>query len=60
MKPFTKIVVILLAILCLVHVARLIMGWSVRVNNLDIPLWVSIIGALVAGFLSIMLWKENK
>lgn len=60
MKPFTKIVVILLAILCLVHVARLIMGWTVRVNNVDVPLWISIIGALVTGFLSIMLWKENK
>ena len=60
MKPFTRIATIVLAVICLVHIARLIMGWDVKVNNLDIPLWVSIIGAVVTGLLSVMLWRENK
>lgn len=60
MKPFTRIATIFMAVVFLLHIARLIMGWDVKVNNIDIPVWVSIIGALVTGFLSVMLWRENK
>ena len=60
MKPFTTIAVIVFALICLVHIIRLIMGWEVRVNNIDIPSWVSIVGALISGLLPVMLWKENK
>ena len=60
MKPFTTIACIVFAIICLVHIIRVIMGWDVKVNNIDIPLWVSIVGALLSGLLAVMLWKENK
>lgn len=60
MKPFTTIAVIVFAIICVVHILRLILGWDAEINHMVIPMWVSGIGALFAGLLAVMLWKENK
>ena len=60
MKPFTTIAVIIFAVICLAHILRMILDISVRVGNHDIPPWVSIVGALFAGVMAIMLWKERK
>jgi len=60
MKPFTKIVSILLALVGLLHLARVILNMQVIVGSLEIPLWVSIVGFIVPSLLSIGLWRESK
>ena len=60
MKPFTTIAIVVFAIICLGHILRLIAGWEAEINHMAIPIWVSGIGALFAGLLAVMLWKENK
>jgi hypothetical protein len=60
MKPFTTIAVIVFAIICVVHILRLVLGWQANINGMNIPIWVSIIGALVSAVLAVMVWKENK
>lgn len=60
MKPFTTIAVIVFVVLCVGHIVRLVLDVAARVGSYDIPQWVSIIGALFAGLMAIMLWKENK
>ncbi|HEV8591864.1 MAG TPA: hypothetical protein VGQ55_07155 [Pyrinomonadaceae bacterium] len=60
MKPFTTIAVVVFAIICTFHILRLFLGWEAKVNNLDIPLWVSVVGALFSGLMALMLWRENK
>ena len=60
MKPFTKIASILLAIVGLLHLARVILDMQVIVGNLEIPMWVSIVGFIVPSLLSIGLWRELK
>lgn len=60
MKPFTTIAIIVFAVLCVAHILRLIFGWEARINGMDIPQWISIVGALFAGVMAIMLWKERK
>jgi len=60
MKPFTSIAVFIFAVICVVHVLRLLLGWEVRISSLEIPQWISILGAFFAGLLAIMLWKENR
>ncbi len=60
MKPFTTVAIVVFAIICVVHILRLILGWDAEINHMVIPMWVSGIGALFAGLLSVMLWKENK
>ena len=60
MKPFTTIAVILLAIVALVHVYRFARGLDVIVNGHAIPLWVSAVAAIVAGAVSLMVWRESR
>ena len=59
MKPFATATVIILALVAIVHVVRLLVGWSVSVNGIDIPMWASVIAVVVAGGLAAGLWKER-
>jgi hypothetical protein len=60
MKPFTKIASILLALVGLLHLARVILNTQVIVGSLEIPTWVSIVGFIVPSLLSVGLWRELK
>ena len=60
MKPFTKIAAVLLAIVALLHLARVLLQNAVTVDDVSIPMWVSILGFIVPGILSIGLWRESK
>ena len=60
MKPFTKIASVLLAIVALLHLARVILDMQVIVGSIEIPMWVSILGFIVRSLLSIGLWRELK
>jgi len=60
MKPFTTIAILIFAVICIAHVVRMFAGWPVRIDSVDIPVWVSGVGAVVAGLMAIMLWRESK
>ncbi len=60
MKPFTTMTVVVLVIVAIVHLLRLILGWEVFVNNVDINNWVSVVGIIVAGGLAWGLWTEAR
>ncbi len=60
MKPFTTMTVVVLAIVAIVHLLRLILGWEVFINNVGIDNWVSVVGVIVAGGLAWGLWTEAR
>ena len=60
MKPFTSLAILIFALIGLVHLLRLTMQWTVVVNGMVVPLWVSAIGLVIAAILSLMLWRENR
>jgi hypothetical protein len=60
MKPFTTIAAIILGIVALVHLYRLIRPFDIVVAGWSAPQWVSIVGLVVAGGVSIMLWRESR
>jgi hypothetical protein len=60
MKPSTTVAVIVLALLALGHLYRLIRGLEVVVNGNTVPQWVSIVVAIVAGTLALMLWRDSR
>lgn len=60
MKPMHTVVVVFLSLLALVQLLRVLLGWSVVVNGIDIPVWASIIAVLVAGGLALLLWREAR
>ena len=60
MKPFTVAAAVLLGIVALVHLYRLIRPFEVTVAGDAIPQWASIVGLIVAGGISLMLWRESR
>lgn len=59
-KPFTVVAAILLLAVAVAHVFRLVDGWQVTVGDSHIPLWASWVGLVVAGGLSLMLFREAR
>jgi len=60
MKPFTSIAATILAVFGLIHLLRLIGGWSVVVNGFEVPMWVSIVALIVSWVLAAMVWRERR
>lgn len=60
MKPFTVMAIVVFALVAILQVTRLILGWEVAVNGLVIPLWVSGVASVIAGGLAVMLWRETR
>jgi len=60
MKPFAKIASFILAIVALLHLARILLQNAVMVDDVSIPMWLSIVGFIAATILSIGLWRESK
>ena len=57
-KPFSFLAAMFLWVVAAAHVARLIFGVSLVVGTIVIPLWLSIVPALVLPALAVMLRKE--
>ena len=59
-KPFAAIAVGVFALVALLHVLRLVFGWEVTLQGSVVPMWVSGLGAVIAGGLAVMLWRESR
>jgi hypothetical protein len=59
-KPFTSIAVVIFALMALVHVVRLVTHFVIVLGSHTIPQWVSIAGAIAAGGLAVMIYRENR
>jgi hypothetical protein len=60
MKPFTFLATVIFALVALVQLVRVALGWPVTINGIEIPLWASAVVAAVAALMSIMVWRENR
>jgi len=60
MKPATKITVIFLTAVALVHLARLIFGWEAVIGGWTFPVWGSVFGVLIPGALAYLVAREHK
>jgi hypothetical protein len=59
MKPFTSLAIVVFALLALLQLARVLLGWTVVVNGFAVPIWASAVAAIVAGGLALMLYRER-
>lgn len=60
MKPFTTLASILFGLIAILQLLRVVLGWEIVVAGTTIPFWASIVAALVAGLVAIMLWRESR
>jgi uncharacterized membrane protein YozB (DUF420 family) len=42
----------ILALIALLHALRLLYGWNVTIGDWAVPVWVSALGFLIAGYLA--------
>ena len=59
MKPFTTIAVVVFALVSLLQLLRVVLGFEVTVSGVVIPNWASVIACVVAAVLAVMLWRES-
>ena len=58
MKPFTRLAIVVFALVALVQLLRVVLGWDVSVGGVAIPAWASVIAFLVATTLAVMVQRE--
>ena len=51
-KTFLTAAGVIFAVVALVHLTRIYMGWPIEIGTWMVPMWVSWIGLVVAGTLS--------
>jgi hypothetical protein len=51
-RAFCTLAAAIFALIALLQLIRIVMGWSVTLNGVDVPFWVSWIAVTVAGALS--------
>jgi len=59
MKPFTMIAVVVFALVALLHLLRLVLGWQITLNAVVIPIWASAVGLVITAVLAVMLYRES-
>ena len=60
MKPFTKLAAALFALIALGHLYRIVRPFDIVIAGNTIPQVASIAGLVVAGALSLLLWRESR
>jgi len=58
MKPASFVAAILLGIVSIMHILRLVFHTEVIVGERALPMWVSVVGCVAAGALSILVYRE--
>jgi len=59
-KDFSLIAGIIFIVIAILHVLRLIMAWPASIGGWNVPMWLSWIALIVAGFLGIQGFKFSK
>jgi len=59
-KPFTLIAAIIFLVMALLHLLRLFRHFQIVIGSHPLPYWASIAGALIAGLLSLGLFREAR
>ena len=60
MKPFTNIAVVVFALVALLQLLRVALGWDVTINGILIPSWASVIACAVAATLAFRVRHEMR
>lgn len=59
MKPATRLTVILLLAIALLHLFRIVLQVEVNIDGAAVPMWASVIATVVPTALVVGLWREH-
>lgn len=59
MRRYTLVSGLFLSLLTCVQLLRIVMQWPVRVASFDVPLWASVVAALVVGSLAVWAFRAR-
>ncbi len=51
---------VLFALVAVLHLLRFFLQWEITVDGWNVPLWVSVIAVIVAGYLSVEGYRVTK
>ena len=51
-KTFFKVAGIIFLLIASLHLLRAVLGWDILINSVVIPMWVSWVVVVIAGFLA--------
>ena len=51
-KTFSTLAAAIFAVVAVLHLVRILIGWSIVVDGWTVPMWVSWVGLIIAGALS--------
>ena len=57
-RPFAALASLVFVVVCLLHVARLGFRVGVVAGGWEVPMWMSVVGAIGSGVLGVLLWRE--
>jgi hypothetical protein len=60
LKPISTVAAIIFLLVAVAHIIRVALGWAVTVNGVSIPIWVSVIAAVIATALAFLLWRDPR
>ena len=59
MKPGSLTAFVVMILVVVAHMLRLVAGMEILVDGEPIPMWLSVLGVIVPGFIAWMLWRER-
>lgn len=59
-RPFTAIAAVVFALVAIGHLLRAAFGLELFVGEFAVPLSVSVVATILAGGLSLMVWRESR
>ena len=59
-KSFSTLAAAIFALIALLQLIRILMGWSIALNGVDVPFWPSWISVVVAAALSFVGFRATR
>ena len=59
-RPFTLIAAVIFGLMAIVHAYRLLTHFQIVAGSHTLPMWLSIVGIVVAGILAVGLYRESR
>ncbi|MDP3958380.1 MAG: hypothetical protein Q8Q36_02890 [bacterium] len=60
LHTYAKATAVIFGAVALLHLARVVWGWDMKVDTFMVPVWASWVALLVAGYLAYSGWRFNE